>query len=82
MDQIFQRAEVMLNTLVGSVVLLIFPLRVIGTHAETNLHKAKVLALMDRICKCGFIVAHSIKDDLQRLWDWKARSESLSEVVK
>lgn len=81
-DQIFQRAELILDTLRGSGVLLIFPLRVAGTRAETTLQKAKALALLDRIVKSGFIVANRIKVDLQEFWEWKAISEYLSEVVK
>lgn len=81
-DQILQRAELILDTLGDSGVLLIFPLRVAGTRAETTLQKAKALALLDRIVKSGFIVANRIKDDLQDFWEWKAMSEYPSEVVK
>jgi hypothetical protein len=71
-DQISHLAELILNTPGGSGVLLIFPLRVAGTRADTDVQRSKVLALLDHIARCGFIVANRIRDDLQELWDWKA----------
>jgi hypothetical protein len=81
-DQILQQAELILNTLGGSGLLLIFPLRVAGTRAESRVQKARILGLLDRIFKRGFIVAGRIKVDLHQLWDWKARLDSLPETVE
>ncbi|OKO97871.1 hypothetical protein PENSUB_9797 [Penicillium subrubescens] len=64
----------------GSGLLLIFPLRVAGTRAESRVQKARVLGLLDSIFKRGFLVASRIKVDLHQLWDWKARLDSLPET--
>ncbi|KAL5364825.1 hypothetical protein BJX96DRAFT_188096 [Aspergillus floccosus] len=76
-DQISRLADLILNTPGGSGILLIFPLRVAGTRADTDLQKAKVLDLLDRIARCGFIVANRIRDDVEDLWGWKANSLDL-----
>ncbi|KAF3398178.1 hypothetical protein F1880_006495 [Penicillium rolfsii] len=81
-EQILQQAEFLLDTPGGSGVLLVFPLRVAGTRAESRFQKARVLDLLDRIIKQGFIVATRIKVDLHEYWDWKARSDSLPEMIE
>lgn len=81
-NQILQRAEIILDTPGGCGLLLILPLRVAGTRAETDIQKATVQALLDSIFKRGFIVAARIKDDLHLLWDWKGRLDSPLEGVE
>lgn len=81
-DQILQQAELFLDTPGGSGLLLVFPLRVAGTRAENRVQKARVLGLLNRIFKRGFIVASRIKVDLHQLWDWEARLDSQSEIME
>jgi hypothetical protein len=76
-DQILHQAGIILDSPGGSGPLLIFPLRVAGTRAGTDVQRSTVLTLLDCIFKRGFIVASRIKDDLGQLWDWQGRSDSL-----
>ncbi|KAJ5359737.1 uncharacterized protein N7496_012150 [Penicillium cataractarum] len=73
-DQILHQAGILLNSHGESGILLIFPLRVAGTRAETDDQRSAVLVLLDCIFKRGFIVVNRIKDDLHQFWDWKDRS--------
>ncbi|CEO59572.1 hypothetical protein PMG11_04245 [Penicillium brasilianum] len=75
-DQILRQAGIILDS-GGSGLLLIFPLRVAGTRAGTDVQRSTVLTLLDCIFKRGFIVASRIKDDLDQLWDWQGGSDFL-----
>lgn len=81
-DHILQQAELLLDTPGGSGLMLVFPLLVAGTRAESHVKKAKVLGLLERIFKRGFSVASRIKSDLHQRWDWEARLGSLPETME
>ena len=76
-DQILHQAGILLNSPGESGLLLIFPLRVAGTRAETDDQRSAILTLLDCIFKRGFIVVNRIKDDLHQFWGWKERSGTL-----
>ncbi|KAL2846357.1 hypothetical protein BJY01DRAFT_263330 [Aspergillus pseudoustus] len=65
---ILHHAEHILNTSDVSSVLLIFPLRVAGTQAESGM-RARILGLLDGVFARGFVVARRIQDDLNEVWD-------------
>ncbi|KAL2819214.1 hypothetical protein BJX63DRAFT_31696 [Aspergillus granulosus] len=69
-ESILQQADHVLKASDVSSVLLLFPLRVAGTHAENGI-RARILGLLDCVFARGFVVSRRIKDDLHEYWDDK-----------
>ncbi|KAJ0419179.1 hypothetical protein BJY00DRAFT_314248 [Aspergillus carlsbadensis] len=66
-ESILQHADHILKASDISTVLLLFPLRVAGTHAESGT-RFRILGLLDAIFARGFVVSSRIKDDLHEYW--------------
>jgi hypothetical protein len=66
-ESIIQHAENILKALEVSSVLLLFPLRVAGTHAESGT-RTRILRLLDGVFARGFVVSSRIKEDLNEYW--------------
>lgn len=61
-----------------SVVSLLFPLRMAGSHTNCMLQRQKVLYLLSRIYQMGLVVADRLRIDLQEYWAY-VDSDSLSQ---
>lgn len=81
-DSILEQADYFLEKWDGSGVLLFFPLRVAGTRAKKEIQRARILGMLDRVLKSGFVVSERIKTDLQEYWDLKKRVASTGEVLE
>ncbi|KAL3440286.1 hypothetical protein BJX65DRAFT_290803 [Aspergillus insuetus] len=66
-ESIIQHAENILKDSEVSSVLLLFPLRVAGTHAESGT-RTRILRLLDGVFARGFVVSSRIKEDLNEYW--------------
>jgi hypothetical protein len=66
-ESIIQHAENILKASEVSSVLLLFPLRVAGTHAG-NGTRTRILRLLDGVFAHGFVVSSRIKEDLNEYW--------------
>lgn len=80
-DSILEQADCLLNVSGGAGVLLLFPLRVAGTRAK-EIQRERILDMLDRVLKSGFVVSERIKTDLQEYWDYKKKLASTVEILE
>ncbi|KAL3490352.1 hypothetical protein BJX62DRAFT_238164 [Aspergillus germanicus] len=66
-ESIIQHAENILKASEVSSILLLFPLRVAGTQAESGT-RTQILRLLDGVFARGFVVSSRIKEDLNEYW--------------
>lgn len=62
-----------------SVVILLFPLRMVGVHTVDVPTRVNILKILTRIHQDGFVVADRIKADLQEYW---AFQDDVSRIVE
>lgn len=70
-ESILEHADYVVDQSGGSGVLVFFPLRVAGTRVKTEVQRARILGMLDRVLKSGFVVSERIKADLQEYWTLK-----------
>lgn len=52
-------------------VLMLFPLRMAGVNASLADQRAKVVEILGRIYRTGFVVSERIKVDVQQVWQFR-----------
>jgi hypothetical protein len=50
-------------------VMLLFPLRVVGSLLSQTAERPRLIALLDSVHCKGYAVAHRVKTDLRELWE-------------
>ncbi|KAJ5656003.1 hypothetical protein N7507_007953 [Penicillium longicatenatum] len=71
-DAILERSDRLLRSSGIPGVLLLFPLRMAGANVSEDSKKRKILKLLDRIYRMGFVVADIIRIDLEDIWRYQA----------
>ncbi|RHZ43940.1 Zn(II)2Cys6 transcription factor [Aspergillus thermomutatus] len=69
-DAILEQADRILTASDIPGVLLFFPLRVAGSRAKDGMQRARILGMLDRVWKNGFMVSKRIGSDLQEYWEY------------
>ncbi|KAF2476599.1 uncharacterized protein BDR25DRAFT_375589 [Lindgomyces ingoldianus] len=64
-------AEQILDASVIPGVMLLFPLRLAGSHTKNSDQRRRIWKILDQVHWKGFIVSDRIKTDLQELWQYQ-----------
>lgn len=79
---ILSQAQILLTKTQIPGVLLLFPLRMAGTHVISSTLQGKILDILYQIRRKGFVISDRIQGDLQEFWhhEWSTVQSGLRET--